>query len=65
MAEQNARNGADVPLQGCERCGGETFQIWAKWGIWYAMCANCFDEYGLYPQGRFVVIREPSNEGGF
>jgi hypothetical protein len=48
--------------QACERCGCEVFKVWVKWGIWYALCASCFTEYGLYPKGHFTLIRDPGGE---
>ena len=46
----------------CKKCGSVNFHVWAKWGLWYAVCDNCMNEYGLQPKGIFVLLREPSDE---
>lgn len=53
----------DDPLfQGCTQCGCEHFRIWGKWGIWYAVCDSCGNEYGLFPKCNFQLLREPCME---
>jgi len=52
----------DAPLQLCELCGWHKFLIWVKWGIWYAACESCGNEYGLFPKEIFRLLREPSVE---
>jgi len=57
-----AINEDDPPLVECLRCGSTCFQIWAKWGIWYALCISCWDEYILAPKGVFALFRAPLDE---
>lgn len=61
MPEPSADSGGG-PFQCCEGCDSTNFKIWVKWGIWYAMCSDCSNEYGLYPKGGFHLLREPAHE---
>ncbi len=55
-------NDDNPSFETCTKCGGESFHVWAKWGLWYAVCTSCMNEYGLQPKGVFVLLREPSEE---